>query len=85
MGMEAGNARPLKECLLSLHNWVPSPGPPDVAVHSCNSCSGKIEAGESQLQGHPESLNQFKASLGCLETLAFVFNLFICFFRRIDS
>lgn len=67
-----------------LQNWVPSPGPnkPDVVAHNCSSSTGKVEAGESQFQGHPKSHNQFKARLDCLETLVFVFTFVYLLFQE---
>lgn len=49
----------LLECLPNMHaKWVPSPVPQKlgIVVHACHPKHLEVEAGESEVQGHPHYL-----------------------------
>ena len=42
----------------------------DLVAHTYNLSPGKVEAGESEIQGHPQLYGKFKASLGYMRLLS---------------
>lgn len=44
-----------------------------MVAHTCNPITGEVEARKSGVQGHPEILNKFKASLGYLRLCLKIF------------
>lgn len=40
-----------------------------MVVHACDSSTGKVEAGESEVEGHPQLHSKFPASLSTRDTV----------------
>lgn len=44
--------------------WSPELHKQEMVVHAYNPSTGKVEAGKSEVQGHPPPHSEFTASLG---------------------